>query len=219
MRPHAIAEEIQRPPMAAGDRENLRLAIELELEAGAQPGGDLAAPMMQLRLVRMHDDKVVHIADIAPGAQGLLGEFVQLVQIDIGPELADQVADRQTVAPGGEDVAAQGERARAANAAREQAEKNASIDAGEILAYVGLEHVRLAIMALDVAQPLLRRVGAGMHALARPAGIAVVDEARLPNRLQRRMQRVLHDTVAKRQRGDQALFGLVDVEQSIRSGL
>jgi len=89
---------------------------------------------------------------------------------------------------------------------------------GEVLGDVGLEHVDAARLALDGAQHGLRPIGAGMGALARPAGIAVMDEAALPDRLDRLDQGVLDDPVLQRQRRDRALLGFEHLEVPVGAG-
>jgi len=55
---------------------------------------DLPADAVQLGLAGPQDHKIVHIAHIPPPAQLFLPEMVEVIEVDVGEELARQVADR-----------------------------------------------------------------------------------------------------------------------------
>ena len=48
--------------------------------------------ILKKTLIRMHDDKIVTIAQIMPCFQLMLRELIQLIEIDIGEQLARHIA-------------------------------------------------------------------------------------------------------------------------------
>jgi len=54
------------------------------------------APLHQLRFVVAQQHQVVDVTCVPTTTQLTLGELVDLVEVDVGPELTRQVADRQT---------------------------------------------------------------------------------------------------------------------------
>src|SRR5512135_1179759 len=83
------------------------------------------------------------------------------------------------------------------------------IDAGKELADVALENVAVA------SQIMLEPVHSRMGALAPAAGIGVLDESALEERLDDIAQGVMDHPVAVGRGADQPLLGLVDVERPV----
>ena len=80
------------------------------------------------------------------------------------------------------------------------------VDGREKLADITLQHVRVA------PGKFLRAIDCAVGALANPVGIAVMDEAPLPDRLDHLAQGMVDHPVSKRRSGDQAALRLMDVE-------
>ena len=109
--PQAVAEATHVPfgqaAPAAGqedEAEELRRLLRLhdhglapmEAQAAAfQEPGEAEPPVLEAFGVVVEEREVVHVAQVAPGSQDLLAEVVQAVGVDIGEELAGQVADGQ----------------------------------------------------------------------------------------------------------------------------
>ena len=109
--PQPIAEAahvVLRQPAMATRQENeaekdsrrtgLRYMRLLGVQAQAaafEEAGDAPAPLIELPRVVVEQDEVVHVAQVSFRPQHFLAEVVQAVQIEIGEELARQVADRE----------------------------------------------------------------------------------------------------------------------------
>jgi hypothetical protein len=74
--------------------------MQMQPEGGLQKLIHLLVPSVQDTGVFVKEDHVVDIAAVIPGFQAVLHILVQLVQIEIGEELAGQVADRQALSFG-----------------------------------------------------------------------------------------------------------------------
>lgn len=60
---------------------------------------DLPQDRPELGLLLAEDHEVVHVSEIGAAAEMLLHEVVQWVEIEVGEELAREVADRQAAPP------------------------------------------------------------------------------------------------------------------------
>ena len=89
-----LADEVDAA--ADGLQDRLRV-VELDAELARQEGLERRAPGVQLRRVFMQQDEVVDVAHVVARAQPVLDELVEDVEVDVGEELARQVADRQAV--------------------------------------------------------------------------------------------------------------------------
>ena len=86
------------------------------------------------------------------------------------------------------------------------------IDRGKITIDIAAKNVRVSIAIVFVSP--YRPVGA----LVAPVGEAVTDKPLFENRADHRAQRVMHDAVAERRCGDEPLFRVVDLDDSITAG-
>ena len=68
--------------------------MEAQAAAFEEPG-DAEPPVLEAFGVVMEECEVVHVAQVALRSQDLLAEVVQAVEVDVGEELAGQVADGQ----------------------------------------------------------------------------------------------------------------------------
>ena len=187
---------------------------------------------MQPPLVVGEDQEVIDVADVAqPESVG--DEVVERVEVDVGEELAGLVAERQAPAPfgGSEQVVAgkphqhrvlgvavvddpvhQPEDIGVFDLAGDQVLEDGVVDRREELADIRLQDVAVT------AGELLAAVHGGVGALALAAGVAVVDERPLEDRLQHAGQGVMHDPVPERGGADLAGLPLVDREGAVGTG-
>jgi hypothetical protein len=82
---------------------------------------------------------------------------------------------------------------------------------------IELRHVA-AQYVLMPARPRLIPVNRLMLSPAGPAGVRVVDECGLEHRFQHSQQRMVHNSVTERRRGNQPALLLVDIEAPVRPG-
>ena len=200
--PDAVAEKVEGPASADGDGVDLGFAVGAQGEGIPQEGLDRFAHGVKVGLVVVNDAEIVHVSQISGLAQLVLGELVEVVQVDVGEELARQIADgdasRERVARVGgavDDLVEKPQGVGAGDAAAKLPFKDRVGDVGKIFGDIGLEHVDAAVLALDLAHEGLGAVGSGVRALARTAGVGVADEAPLPDRLNGSDQGVLHNAV------------------------
>lgn len=74
--------------------ENRALAIQLQLEMAREEIVHRLPTVPQICFVIAHDDHIIHVANILPRTQRVLGILVSLVEVEIGEHLARQIADR-----------------------------------------------------------------------------------------------------------------------------
>ena len=83
---------------AIGHRVQLATFVQLQAEALGEEGFDLPLPVRQLRLVRRQQHQVIAVSQVIARLELMFNELVQRIQIDVGEELAGQVADGQAAA-------------------------------------------------------------------------------------------------------------------------
>lgn len=95
---------------AFADRTRMRPLVESQAERRhAQLDGPQPSP--QFALVVPEQEQIVHVAHVAATADLALDEMVDGVQVHVGPELARQIANRQTARPhGGQQIVTRKER-------------------------------------------------------------------------------------------------------------
>ena len=151
-------------------------------------------------LVGGNDYEVVHISDIPPDARAIRHGVIQLVQHDIGGELTRQSADRKADAimaiPGG-DPFPEVKSILAGDNALNGREQHIMSNTGEIALDVGLYDIRSLPVPMRHTQHALQRPHGSLRALARPAGITVIDEPPLEQRLYHPDQGVVDNSVRK----------------------
>ena len=76
-------------------RNQALLRMEQQPQAGSQELFNGGPPGLELRLVIAEQQEIVHVTHICRAAQGVFGKHIQFMQIDVGPELAGQVANGQ----------------------------------------------------------------------------------------------------------------------------
>lgn len=178
------------------------------------------------------NDEIVTVADIGTAAQCLFDEVIEAVEIDIGEELAGEVADGKALATGRgrEQIIAREivqylwlEIAGVDNLPHEPAgtpvpdrsaedhTQDVMVDAGKVLRNVSLEDI--AVLSAEPRETLY----GGMRAFPLPTGIGVVDEGALEERLDDAAQGMVHDAVAIRRGTDEACLGLANGERSVGS--
>lgn len=193
----------------------------------------MVARVPQVGLGVGEDDEVVHVAQVAGGAEGLFDVVVHRVEVDVRPELAGEVADRKPARSleGGKEVVAgeverpvdlgaravddevaEAKRVEALDLAPQKLLEDGVIDRGEVLLDVAFEEV--ARRFLEPVKPYDRAV----CPLADATRVRVGDEASLEDGLENAAQRVMDNSVSERGRRDEARFGLVDGEGAIRAG-
>ena len=227
----------RQPPPAVGEQDvaeeggrlrrgrHIRLARMQREPAPGEVHADAPAPLRQHRGAVMEQGEVVHVAQVPQRAQDFLHEVVQAVEVDVGEELAGQVADGQPPAAleGGEQVVAgvvemhrllgvgavddrvdEPQGACAPDAPAHVRLQHRVVDGWEVAVEVATQHRRVAVAEALVAghRPV--------RALAEAVGVAVEDEAALEDGLDDRAQRMVHHPVPERGGGDRARLGVAD---------
>lgn len=205
--------------------------MEDEAQAREEPL-DLPTNVVQSRLAVVESAEVVGIADVSAHPELLLDEVVERVELDVGEELAREVADgeppgpdesEQVVAgkerPGElalEDIAASSEDARdqvesapAAHGPGDRGEEDLEIDGGEETHDVAPE---AGAVASHEAMGAIQR---GVCPLALAARVRVVDEPALEQRLQDADERVMDHAVTEGCGRDEAGLRNVNAEGAV----
>ncbi|MCY1427655.1 hypothetical protein D9M71_435120 [compost metagenome] len=196
----------------------------------------------------MQQHEVVDVADVMPRAQPVFDELVEGVQVDVGEELAAEVADRQApvtrladqalvlghaVEQAGraaqlvvlarvvhQDLQGQGAPFRFRDAVGQLLGEDALVDADEEVGQVALQVVRRPAPVLgDAAHLGLQALGGIEGAAAGDAGAAVGDEAALDARADVVVQQVVHDAIAEVGRPDLPRLRVGDHEADGGAGL
>ena len=197
---------VRQPPASSRQEddteENRRLARESApglLRMEPQPSAfqefrDPGPPFPEVLRIIVKQRKIVHVANVALRAQHLLADVVQAIKVEIGEELAREIADGKAAPPleGGEQVVA-GEvfvhrflRIRAIDDPVRQRQRAV---AGDPAADVGLEDfvidrrkIAVDIASENVPESIAERLVAGdgaVRSLALAIGVAVMDEPAL----------------------------------------
>ena len=201
--------------------------------AAFQIAGNALLPLLQLVGAVVEQGEVVHVAQIALGAQHLLAEVVQSIQVQIGEELAGEVADRQPAAAferreqivagivdqhgllpiaAVDDAVGQCQGVFAGEAAAQVRFEDGVVDGREVAVDVAAQH-----MGMTVAEALVTGHGA-VRAFADAVGVAVEHEAVLEDGLADGAEGVMHHAVAKRRGGDDAVLGVEDLDLLVAAG-
>ena len=178
----------------SGVAQMVFVGMHLQPKVAMNPLFDLPPLRLEYDLIVAKQQEVIHVADIPLAAQLVLHEMIQCVEIDIRPELARQVPDRQAapnathrkkiLAPNhpvafrmaGKNVVHEFEQPRVANHPRQLARKDGVVDVRKILADVALE--RIGILPGKLRSP----THPGMGSPAFEAGIAILDMMNYWNR-------------------------------------
>jgi hypothetical protein len=193
-------------------------------------GGDPIRPGGQdLRLV-VEQREVVDVPQVARSSQHLLAEMIEAIEVDVGEELAGQVADRQPppAAIGLEEIVArivEVDRFLGVRAIDDGVEQPQRRRTTEAPAKVGLQDLvvdgrEVAIdvapqdMAVAIAEALVPRHST-VGAFADPVGIAVVDEAALEDRPDDVVECMVHNPISEWRRRNHPAFRVVHLEGQI----
>lgn len=166
--------------------------------AAFQKPGNPVPPDIEATGVVMEQGKIIHVPQVPVSSQHLLAEMIQAVQIDVGEELAGQVADRQATTPAirGEQIVSgviavdrllgigpvddpvrQGQGPGAGNAATQVAFQQIMVDGRKIPPDIAPQHVPVVVT---------ERLVAG-HGAVRPfacaVGVAIEDKPAFEDRL------------------------------------
>lgn len=92
MRPHPVAHKLD----SLTDGSDAGFPIQVQLQHFQQEAFDAVFPNSQFLFAVVQDDDVIHISNVVPYLQDPLAELVQLVQIDVGKHLAEQITYRHS---------------------------------------------------------------------------------------------------------------------------
>ena len=205
-RPGTIAAEVD----AALCRNDLSFGVQGQSESGDRIRcGVQGVPCSGL--VGGNDYEVVHISNIPPDACVISHGVIQLIQHGIGGELARQSADRKAdavMAIFGGDPLPEVKCILAGDNALNGREQHIMSNAGEIALDIGLYDIRSLPVPMCRAQHALQRPYGPLCALTRPAGIAVMDEPPLKQRLYHPDQGLMDNPVRKRRSLNVPALGL-----------
>ena len=159
--------------------------------------------------------------------------MVEVVEVDVGEELAGLIAQRQTAAALGraeqvvadipladvflrvgvvDDTGGQLQNAPVLDLAVEPSLEELMVNTREVFLDVALQHIAMAAGEGSEA------VHGGMSAFALATGVAIEKEAALEDRFEEAAQGVMHHPVAERGGADQPPFRLVNLEGAAGPG-
>lgn len=196
---------------------------------------DLLFPSMKLFLVIAEQGKVVHVAQKRRTSQFTLNEPVKRVQIDVAPELACQVADRESAwAVGGEQVITgkidhrvfilqhvptageylldQPKQIGVMYDSADLAEKDDMVERRKVLDDI---HTQYVTVSLGQA---LQTMDGGVCSFSRTIGVAVGMEAGIEDRFYQITQRVMDDAIPKGGGADFAALRFMNGEMMVCAG-
>jgi len=200
-----------------------------------QESDNFAALGVQSSLVVGEEQDVIHITQVGAAFQDAFGNLVKFVQIDVGPMLGGEIANRQAARTGGgpeviagkihhlvffgldvlaagQDVPHQIHDAFIAEGARQDTEQDFMVNGGEELAHIKVHDETMP------SQVICAAIQGGMRAFALAVGVTVEDELALEERLDDVHQGVMHHAVAEGGSADEPAFWGLDVEIVIRAG-
>lgn len=213
--------------------DNRALAIQLQLEMTCEEIIHRLPAIPQICFVIAHDDHIIHVANILPRTQRVLGILVSLVEIEIGEHLARQIADRHantcfTLTCLDVDAEQSAALLIVNDAPQElqqflvlensvqDVKQSIVVDAVKILADIELQHVDLARCVTDVLLELMNR---SLRATADPAGIARRDISLIERVVDLPIYRPLHHAITERQRHNETLLRVRDVKLPIPANM
>src|SRR6266540_5306810 len=225
-------DDVPKEVHARGEGRDPRAApVEFEVQLLPQKAPDRRLPGQKLLPPRREEDQVIDVPDVVPGPKLVLDEPVQAVQVDVREELARVVPDGEAISRRrpeealarrhpieemfrppedrvGGDVPAHDALAEPLDRGRrgppgQEIEEPIVVDrrkeAPDVEVRVpGLDRMVPRDLGDERAQPFTRRV----RPLALAAREAVVDEAPLPDRLERPHEEVVDDPVPEIRRAD-----------------
>ena len=224
--PKVEPKEVQTPAAGVRNGKDGGLIVCAEGQVILKPALCIDAKGLQVALIRVNHHEIVHVPYVPPLAPSALCPLIEGVHIDVREKLTGEIADRQAFARRSQlavathDILNDGHQAPISNTLAKQAEQYLVIDTCKVFANVGLEHIYLPVPPEALAKHFLRFLCAGMGATANPAGVAVLDEPGLPDRLYRAHDGVLNHTIAEELQGSNlpALW-LGDIKAAIRAAL
>ena len=209
--------------------DNRALAIQLQLEMTCEEIIHRLPAIPQICFVIAHDDHIIHVANILPRTQRVLGILVSLVEVEIGEHLARQIADRHantcfTLTCLDVDAEQSAALLIVNDAPQElqqflvfenpvqDTKQDGMIDAVKVFADIELQHVDLARRVADV---LLQLADSSLCTAANPAGVARRDISFIEQVADLPIYRPLHHTVAERKCHDKPFLRIRDVKLPI----
>ena len=213
--------------------ENRALAIQPQLEMTCEEIIHRLPAIPQICFVIAHDDHIIHVANILPRTQRVLGILVSLVEVEIGEHLARQIADRHantcfTLTCLDVDAEQSAALLIVNDAPQElqqflvfenpvqDTKQDGMIDAVKVFADIELQHVDLARRVADV---LLQLANRSLRAAANPAGVARRDIPFIEQVIDLPIYSPLHYAIAKRQRHDEPFLRVRDVELAVSADM
>lgn len=213
--------------------DNRALAIQLQLEMTCEKNIHCPPAVPQICLVITHDDHIIHVADIFPCVQLVLGILVGFVQIEIGEHLACQIADWHADASFSLtclDVNAEQPSALLiVNDAPQELQQflvfenpvqdtkqDAVVDAVKVLADIKFQNVGLT---RRVPKVLLELTNRSLCTAADPAGVARRDISLIEQVADLPIYRPLHHAITERQRHDEPFLRVRDVKLPIPANM
>jgi hypothetical protein len=201
---------------------------------GRQAFDDRRLPAPELAFAVAEQGEIVHVPQVRPAAEFTLDEQIEGVEIDVGPELRGQIADRQPPGPAGRqqvvprepdpivfvaqhvpparhDRLDQPHEVVFGNPTTQDLQQDRVIDGREVLADIGAQHV--AISPGEGLETVYRT----MCPLTDPVGVAVGDEQAFETGFDDSAQGVMYDTVGEASRADLSALGFVDDEMRVRA--
>ena len=180
------------------------------------------------------DDEIIDVPDVVSRAEIVFDVLVELVEVNIGEELAGPVSQRHSLPVVIRVVMLQDDPDEpqdviVRDATSDDPEERVVIDGVEIALDVALETVPDHVVIVtgtavasagprDFARELLEAFDRGERSPAAPARVAVVNEARFEDRLEDVDERGMDDAIAEVALADNTRFGIAENELLQRPG-
>jgi len=209
---------------ATSRKKPVFIGVHLQSKLLYNPLFDLPPPLPKLFFIPAEQEKIIHIPDITLAPEFMFHKMIQRIQIDIRPELARQIADRQpsprvphrkqihapnsarSIGMAGKNPLHQHKQALITNHLGEKLRENCVVDMGKIFADIALQGIR------EGSGELRRAAHSSVGALAGAAGETVFNEPGLEKWLHHPHHGMMHHAVAKLRRCHQSFFRLINPE-------
>lgn len=213
--------------------ENRALAIQSQLEMTREKIIHCPPAVPQICLVIAHDDHIIHVADILPRMQRVLGILVSLVEVEIGEHLARQITDRHantgfsltcldvdaeqpTTLVIVNDAPQELKQFTVLENPVQDTKQDGMVDAVKVFADVELQHVDITRRVPNVLLELMNR---SLRTAADPTGVARRDIPLIEKVVNLPIYCPLHYSVTKRQRHDEPFLRVRDVKLPIPANM
>ena len=221
-------EDVRRPDAesAEGDAEASRvdagLGVDLEEEFVPDKAFKFDSRRAGGALAFKDGHEIVHVPGVEADPEAVLGEMVKGVEVAVREKLGGERPYRKTpraLSVPVYDPIDKRESLSVGNAAPDDRLERAMVDRREVAPDVALVDVGTAPGSLSSTQEALDAVDGVVGPVSDPAGVRVVDEPTIQDRLDHLDESVVDYAIAKRRRRYEPALGIVDPEFTQRKGM